>query len=525
MNSSSQRILFTLMAIFALAMTLPAHAQQFGHAFEDGGPSSGLSGDYKRGSKFALTEPGVLNMMKAFIDGKGGPQTGYQNVAMDIYRDASGVPGVKLWESAPVKIQAQSEARWYEFYTSPVALPPGSYWLVIHSAGTTGGSTPAIARDFWSNSANNWYGNADTFSDGASSPFGAGGAGAGELLIQASYLRPDHARFAGRATVAATPSAGLASDFKRGSRFTLSELGRVFELSAYVDGKGGGTGTQKLRYDLYQDLGNGTPGQRILESDEVTINAGQSAGWVSAHVTQTDVQPGNYWIVIHTGNTTGVARDYGDGPANWYGTGDSYSDGASTLFGNGSAGTVTISATAMYIPGNVMMGTVGNNSQSGAPSSGLSANFSRGGKYSGFTVPDSLVTAFWAYLDGNGGGTGSQQVRVAFYVDYETRDLSMVKQYESQTVTIPAGMPAQWVRFPLKAPVAISQNPAFWLMLQSGDNAGVVRDYGDPIANWWGFADTYADGATPDFYPYGNPNVIQGTVELSVKLDYTVPGP
>jgi hypothetical protein len=316
----------------------------------------------------------------------------------------------------------------------------------------------------------------------------------------------------------------MTSNFKRGSRFTMTELGRVFELAAYLDGKGGGTGAQKLRYVLYKDLGDGTPGARVLESDEVTIKAGQSAGWVSAHVTQTDLQPGNYWIVIHTGDTSGIARNYGDGAANWYGTGDSYSDGASTFFGNGSTGTVTISANAMYIPGNVMTGTIGNTSQSGAPSGGLSANFIRGGKYSGFTVPYSLVTAFWAYLDGNGGGTGSQQVRVAFYVDYQTRDISMVKQYESETVTIPAGMPARWVRFPLKAPVEIADNPGYWLMLQSGDNAGVVRDYGDNIANWWGFTDSYADGTTPDFYPYNNPNVSVGSVELSLNLEYTVPG-
>src|SRR5689334_8999836 len=93
MNSSSQRIFLVLVAVVFLAFIAQVHAQEFGDSFEDGGPSGGLSGDYKRGSRYTLTEHGVLNMMKAFLDGQGGPQTGFQNVTLVLYQDANGVPG------------------------------------------------------------------------------------------------------------------------------------------------------------------------------------------------------------------------------------------------------------------------------------------------------------------------------------------------------------------------------------------------------------------------------------------------
>ena len=133
------------------------------------------------------------------------------------------------------------------------------------------------------------------------------------------------------------------------------------------------------------------------------------------------------------------------------------------------------------------------------------------------------MTAFWAYLDGKGATSGSQQLRVVLYLDPEFRDDPSLKVYESEVVTIPAGTPARWVRFPLKAPVSIDNNPGYWIMLQSGDTAGVVRDYGDGTANWFGVPHTFADGANAQFAPFRDPQVTRGTVELSMYLEYRVP--
>ena len=97
------------------------------------------------------------------------------------------------------------------------------------------------------------------------------------------------------------------------------------------------------------------------------------------------------------------------------------------------------------------------------------------------------------------------------------------KLYESEPVSIPAGMSARWVRFPLTVPIEISSTPSFLLMLQSGDNAGIARDYGDGDADWVGLPDTFYDGATPQFYrfgPYKDPGVTEGNVTLSIYLEY-----
>ncbi len=94
-----------------------------------------------------------------------------------LYRDSSGVPGTKVAESNVVNITSGSVGRWVNFSAPSAALAPGSYWLVIHTGGTTG-----VARNAGDGSTvANWYANNDTFSDGASDPFGGGNAGTGTI--------------------------------------------------------------------------------------------------------------------------------------------------------------------------------------------------------------------------------------------------------------------------------------------------------------------------------------------------------
>jgi len=518
METLSRRVLFTFIAFLALFVLAPVHAQV----------SSGMAGDYKRGSPFTVNQLSVLSRLQARLDGFGGPQTGYQNVTMIVYLDDNGAPGPKLIESDPVRIYALAPDRWVEFYTRPIPLQPGKYWLVLHSAGNSGGSTAGIARNYGSvGPANSWYGNADNYADGASSPFGAASTASTQLQLNMLYLGVRQARVAGRGILASTPSSGLSANVKRGSRFVLWEPARVFELSAYLDGLGGASGTQKLRYDIYDDA-NGVPGHLRAQSDEVVIKSGQPGSWVSAHVPQVLLDPGFYWIVIHSGDTGGIARDFGDGAANWYGNTDTYSDGAATTFGAGNTGTVTLAAAVMYMPGPVAGGTLGRTTIGTTPSSGLSANFSRGGEHGATGVPNEAVAmGIWAYLDGKGGGTGTQQVRAAVYEgDAQENDWLRSKVYESEVVTIPAGMSGRWVRFPFKSPIFFSSSLGYWLMLQSGSTGGIVRNYADTSrANWVGFADDFADGAVQDFQPFQNPNVSHGNVDVSIYLEYAVPTP
>ncbi len=104
MDRSLQRIFLALVASTALAAVSPAQAVEFGQP--DGGtPSSGLSGDFKRGSRVTLTEPGVVTYLKAKLDGFGGPQTGSQFIHLSLYTDVNGRAGCKL---ADLRLRADS---------------------------------------------------------------------------------------------------------------------------------------------------------------------------------------------------------------------------------------------------------------------------------------------------------------------------------------------------------------------------------------------------------------------------------
>ena len=99
---------------------------------------------------------------------------------------------------------------------------------------------------------------------------------------------------------------------------------------------------------LYTDAG-GVPGTLVAQSRTVTINAGAPGGWVRFIAPYTTLSPGTYWIVLHTGNVQGVARDYGDGSTSWYAAPDAFWDGASQQYGSGKPGTTTLSVSVSYV--------------------------------------------------------------------------------------------------------------------------------------------------------------------------------
>jgi hypothetical protein len=155
------------------------------------------------------------------------------------------------------------------------------------------------------------------------------------------------------------------------------------------------------------------------------------------------------------------------------------------------------------------------------PSGGLSANYIRGSFFSAYQViNDGTTTALWAYLDGLGGASGSQQIRMALYEDDLYHGEPAYKIAESEVVTIAAGTPPGWVRFPISTPVNFGAAAGYWITLQSGSTAGVVRDYGDGAANWSGEPSTFSSGAPNGFHISGV--ATPGTVELSVYLEYAI---
>jgi hypothetical protein len=333
-------------ALVVLALVAPAHARGVLGFIPsaDAPPSAGQRANFKRGSRFTMTETGLLQNLCAYVDGGGGSTARSQLLRVVLYSDDNGVPGTKIIESNPVQQLSSSYGGVRGSHCdqlSQVPLTPGNYWLMLHTGGTAG-----VIR-YFQGPEPNWYGNTDTFSDGASDPFGSGGSGAGTVSLFAQYYTPDELYPAGRTTIGTNPSAGLRSDFKRGSPIDVTVAGKVAYLTAYLDTLGGNTGTQGVTFALYGDS-NGVPGS-LITSETRMMPAGLPARWWTFAVPATWIPPGRYWVILHTGENTGIIRYYADGTGNWYGNADLFSDGPSSTFGNGGTGHGRISAFASIL--------------------------------------------------------------------------------------------------------------------------------------------------------------------------------
>jgi len=211
---------------------------------------------------------------------------------------------------------------------------------------------------------------------------------------------------------------------------------------------------------------------------------------------------GKYWIVLKTYGLAGLARNFADGTGNWYGNADSSRTAASDPFGPGNAGNGTISAYIAYRPGTGVRMCWAVPTSGHLLSSGLSASYTRWSHFN-LTSNDAAVTSLHAYLDGLGGATGSQKIRMVLYHQVTDHGSTWyVKQAQSEEVTIAAGQQPLWVDFPIPPNHNHPLAGALQIAIQTGDTGGVIRDYGDnrphPEGNWASIADTYSDGSHPD---------------------------
>ncbi len=145
----------------------------------------------------------------------------------------------------------------------------------------------------------------------------------------------------------------VGSNAQRGGLFTLSESGRVTALKMYLDGSGGGAGTQVMKAALYEN-GATYPTARKALSAEVTVTAGQAAGWVTFTISPSVfLTAGDYWLDLHSGVTTNVARYYRDTTGGLLESAitDNYADGTLTTIPAGATITAhKMSAYAEYTP-------------------------------------------------------------------------------------------------------------------------------------------------------------------------------
>jgi parallel beta helix pectate lyase-like protein/fibronectin type III domain protein len=126
----------------------------------------------------------------------------------------------------------------------------------------------------------------------------------------------------------------MGADYKRSSRFALSEAGSATALVAYLDGWGGTGGSQQVRFALYADQA-GEPGALLAQSAVGTIAAGAAASWVKLPLLNAvSLAAGSYHLAILSGQTGGVARYSREPLSNALrSVGDSFADGASNPYG------------------------------------------------------------------------------------------------------------------------------------------------------------------------------------------------
>jgi len=506
-----------LVALLTLCAVAPLHAATFGKTKVGTLPSDGLTENFKRASKFNLPEVGTVTELCAYLDGFGGAGYQYQSVRLALYADSNGVPGAKLTETTGDIIVAQNETAHWECADTRgwIALAAGNYWLAIHS------DSPAGLVRYYYDGPSNWYGNADSYFDGASNPFGAGEKRPGTMSIYAVYTPQSKLHHAGRTAVASGTSTGLRADYKRGSSFSLTEAGRVNAITMYLDGKGGASGTQSVGFGLYADSG-GVPAALVTYWwIYEPIRSGMPGQWFTAKVPPVVLAPGRYWLIIYSGGTAGVTRYYADGTANWYGNAADPIGPFTQKFGAGGAGDGTLSAYISYEPGQFLTKSFGAPSV-GSPLEPVKADIIRGSR---FTLSDASasITGLNVYADGKGGAAGSQQFRFVLYTDDPVTHRPKSGVASTDVFTIAAGKAAGWVKVPV---VLTSKAPPgqYWIMLMSGGTPGVARLYGASPANGLSARKVFSTGPDEPFNPYGDSEQA-GTSTLSFTATYAIPKP
>ena len=125
----------------------------------------------------------------------------------------------------------------------------------------------------------------------------------------------------------------------------------ISSLKAYVDGRGGGTGSQPIRGVVY-----GPDGGLAAVTQPVSIRAGRAPGWVTLPLTTPVhdwIQGGReYTIGLHAGGTSKVVRVYtgtgsmlDNGGATFFNR-DRYADGPTPTFQTATRGTQTMAVYA-----------------------------------------------------------------------------------------------------------------------------------------------------------------------------------
>jgi hypothetical protein len=524
MNRLARLLLPMIASASLFAMTAEAQAETFGRTTVGATASGGVRSEYKRGSKFTLSQAGQISEICGYVDGNGGA-SGAQKLRYALYRDAGGVPGAKVVATEEVDITQGMGAQWLCLETGFMPLAPGSYWLMLHS------SSPAGVMRFYYDGTKNFYGNPDPFENGAADAFGAGAPGDGTLSLYARYTPSTRLRTAGRTTVG-SEARTAAYDFIRGSSFVLTEQARLDTLTAYMGDTGHGFVFNDLDWTLYKDE-NGKPKTvayrggsplPLVPLDEHYDSDLFAPRWLNAPAAPVILQPGRYWFEIFTSVlfdesvSGGQLQYYADGKGNWFGGPDPQTFPYDTFTSSGAPGDGTISAFITYEPGPFVARKFGRTSVATKAVATLAEDFVHASR---FTLPDdgASITAVHVYLDGRGGGTGQQWFRAAIFNDVGSKELV---GFSGGIASVNAGDPPGWVTLDMARPVALPKGN-YWVGIQSGFTTNVARIYGDGAANELSRPRQDKTAGPADYLDPPEAPAQRGNSTLSIYVDYMVP--
>jgi subtilisin family serine protease len=115
-----------------------------------------------------------------------------------------------------------------------------------------------------------------------------------------------HTEALGKTTVGASAEA-LVSNRTRVNEYSLGGAGTVKGLRVYLQ-PSSTSGSQDIRGVIYGDAG-GAPGALLSASNQLVFHSSDSPGWYDLPLPEpVSLQPGSYWIGLHAGSTSKVAR-------------------------------------------------------------------------------------------------------------------------------------------------------------------------------------------------------------------------
>jgi iron transport multicopper oxidase len=140
-----------------------------------------FAADRKRVNRYALAAPGSLTKLSVYLAPSG--ISGQQLLKGVIYADSGGAPAALLGVTEQLTFKSTNASGWYDLVlATPLKLAAGNYWIGVFS-----GATEKVAGYRYDSVASSRDYNANTYSSGASNPFGAVTKDAEQTSLYATY--------------------------------------------------------------------------------------------------------------------------------------------------------------------------------------------------------------------------------------------------------------------------------------------------------------------------------------------------